>query len=217
MTTDTSRISRLAVLALGALLAGTPVLADKGGKHGKGQDGNSQGEDRDDRRNYGYGSGEPRERGYGYGNPPPANGYGYVAPPRERGYGHDRAPEHGYGYGYGGPPDRGYHPGGPAVTIHFGDSDRYIINDYYGGEFSRGHCPPGLARKHNGCMPPGHARRWNRGYALPRDVVYYPLPYDLVQRLPPPPPRHRYVRVGGDVLLLSGSSVVVDAIIDIGQ
>jgi len=203
------------VLALSALLAGTPVLADKGGKHGKGQDGNSQGEDRDDRRNYGYGSGEPRERGYGYGNPPPGNGYGYVAPPRDRGYSDDRAP--GHGYGYGGPPERGYLPGGPAITIHFGDSDRYIINDYYGGEFSRGHCPPGLARKHNGCMPPGHARRWNRGHPLPRDVVYYPLPYDLVQRLPPPPPRHRYVRVGGDVLLLSGSSVVVDAIIDIGQ
>lgn len=203
------------MLALSALLAGTPVLADKGGKHGKGQDGNSQGEDRDDRRNYGYGSGEPRERGYGYGNPPPGNGYGYVAPPRDRGYSDDRAP--GHGYGYGGPPERGYLPGGPAITIHFGDSDRYIINDYYGGEFSRGHCPPGLARKHNGCMPPGHARRWNRGHPLPRDVVYYPLPYDLVQRLPPPPPRHRYVRVGGDVLLLSGSSVVVDAIIDIGQ
>ncbi len=215
MKTNTSRISRLAVLALSVLLASMPVLADKGGKHGKGQDGNSQGEDRDDRRNYGYGSGEPRERGYGYGYPPPPNGYGYVAPPPERGYGHDRAPEHGYGYGV--PHDRAYHPGGPAVTIHFGDSDRHIINDYYGGEFSRGHCPPGLARKHNGCMPPGHARRWNRGYPLPRDVVYYPLPYDLVQRLPPPPPRHRYVRVGGDVLLLSGSSIVVDAIIDIGQ
>lgn len=205
MKTGTSRISRLAVLALSALLASTPALADKGGKHGKGQDDNSQGEDRDDR----------RSRGYGYGNPPPEHGYGYVAPPPERGYGHDRGPEHGYGYGSA--PERSYHPGGPAVTIHFGDSDRYIINDYYGGEFSRGHCPPGLARKHNGCMPPGQARRWHRGHPLPREVVYYPLPYDLVERLPPPPPRHRYVRVGGDVLLLSGSSVVVDAIIDIGR
>jgi Ni/Co efflux regulator RcnB len=207
MKTGTSRISRLAVLALSALLASTPALADKGGKHGKGQDGNSQDEDRDDR----------RSRGYGYGNPPPEHGYGYVTPPPERGYGHDRGPEHGYGYGYGGPPERGYHPGGPAITIHFGDSDRYIINDYYGGEFSRGHCPPGLARRHNGCMPPGQARKWHRGHPLPREVVYYPLPYDLVERLPPPPPRHRYVRVGGDVLLLSGSSVVVDAIIDIGR
>lgn len=205
MKTGTSRISRLAVLALSALLASTPALADKGGKHGKGQDDNSQGEDRDDR----------RSRGYGYGNPPPEHGYGYVAPPPERGYGHDRGPEHGYGYGSA--PERSYHPGGPAITIHFGDSDRYIINDYYGGEFSRGHCPPGLARKHNGCMPPGHARQWHRGHPLPREVVYYPLPYDLVERLPPPPPRHRYVRVGGDVLLLSGSSVVVDAIIDIGR
>ena len=205
MKTGTSRISRLAVLALSALLASTPTLADKGGKHGKGQDDNSQGEDRDDR----------RSRGYGYGNPPPEHGYGYVAPPPERGYGHDRGPEHGYGYGSA--PERGYHPGGPAVTIHFGDSDRYIINDYYGGEFSRGHCPPGLARKRNGCMPPGQARKWHRGHPLPREVVYYPLPYDLVERLPPPPPRHRYVRVGGDVLLLSGSSVVVDAIIDIGR
>ena len=205
MKTATSRISRLAVLALSALLASTPALADKGGKHGKGQDDNSQGEDRDDR----------RSRGYGYGNPPPEHGYGYVAPPPERGYGHDRGPEHGYGYGSA--PERSYHPGGPAVTIHFGDSDRYIINDYYGGEFSRGHCPPGLARKHNGCMPPGQARQWHRGHPLPREVVYYPLPYDLVERLPPPPPRHRYVRVGGDVLLLSGSSVVVDAIIDIGR
>ena len=205
MKTGTSRISRLALLALSALLASTPALADKGGKHGKGHDGNSQDEDRDDR----------RSRGYGYGNPPPEHGYGYVTPPPERGYGHDRGPEH--GYGYGGPPERGYHPGGPAITIHFGDSDRYIINDYYGGEFSRGHCPPGLARKHNGCMPPGQARKWHRGHPLPREVVYYPLPYDLVERLPPPPPRHRYVRVGGDVLLLSGSSVVVDAIIDIGR
>jgi hypothetical protein len=215
MKTGSSRISRLAVLALSALLAGAPALADKGGKHGKGQDDSSQGEDRDDRRSYGYGSGDPRERGYGYGNPPPVNGYGYVAPPRERGYNDDRLPEH--GYGYGGPPERCYDPGGPAITIHFGDSDRYIINEYYGNEFSDGRCPPGLARKHNGCMPPGQARKWHRGYPLPREVVYYPLPYDLVQRLPPPPPRHRYVRVGGDVLLLSGSSVVVDAIIDIGN
>jgi hypothetical protein len=122
-----------------------------------------------------------------------------------------------HGYGYGVPHDRAYHPGDPAVTIHFGDSDRYIINDYYGSEFSDGRCPPGLARKHNGCMPPGQARKWHRGHPLPREVVYYPLPYDLVERLPPPPPRHRYVRVGGDVLLLSGSSVVVDAIIDIGR
>ena len=215
MKTGTLRISRLAVLALSALLASTPALADKGGKHGKGQDDNSQGEDRDDRGSRRHDSGGPRERGYGYGHPPPEHGYGYVTPPPPRGHVHDRPPPP--GYGYGGHPERGYDRGGPVVTIHFGDSDRHIIHDYYGGEFSRGHCPPGLARKNNGCMPPGHAKRWHRGHPLPREVVYYPLPHDLVRRLPPPPPRHRYVRVGGDVLLLSGSAVVVDAIIDIGR
>ena len=101
--------------------------------------------------------------------------------------------------------------------LYFGESDRRMVNDYYGGEFRSGHCPPGLAKKNNGCMPPGQAKKWRKGYALPRDVVYYPLPQDLVRRLPPPPSSHRYVRVGGDVLLLSGgSSIVVDAIVNIG-
>ncbi len=204
MKTSTSRFSRLAVVALSALLASTPALADKGGKHGKGQDGNNQGDDHDDRRSYGYGSGGPPERGYGYGGPP-QSGYGYINPPPVR------------GNDYGHPPEPGYQTGGPAIIMHFGNSDRHIINDYYGSEFSDGRCPPGLARKHNGCMPPGQARKWHRGHPLPLEVVYYPLPYDLIQRLPPPPPRHRYVRVGGDVLLLSGSSVVIDAIIDIGR
>ena len=208
MKTNTSRFSRLfsrlAIVALSALLASTPALSDKGGKHGKGQDNNNQGDDRDDRRSYGYGSSGPPEHGYGYGGPP-QSGYGYINPPPER------------GIGYGHTPEPGYHTGGPAIIMHFGNSDRHIINDYYSSEFSDGRCPPGLARKHNGCMPPGQARKWHRGYPLPREVVYYPLPYDLIQRLPPPPPRHRYVRVGGDVLLLSGSSVVVDAIIDIGR
>lgn len=104
-----------------------------------------------------------------------------------------------------------------SIQLYFGDNDRRMVNDYYGQEFRSGQCPPGLAKKHNGCMPPGQAKKWRKGYALPRDVVYYPLPQDLVRRLPLPPPSHRYVRVGGDVLLLSGgSSIVVDAIVNIG-
>ena len=65
-------------------------------------------------------------------------------------------------------------------------------------------------------MPPGQAKKWHRGHPLPR-ALPITLPYDLVYRLPPPPPRHRYVRVGGDVLLLSIVRLVVDAIIDIGR
>jgi len=104
-----------------------------------------------------------------------------------------------------------------SIQIYFGDNDRRMINDYYGNQFRSGHCPPGLAKKGNGCMPPGQAKKWHKGRPLPQDVAYYELPRDLVYRLPPPPPRHRYVRVASDVLLLSGSGIVVDAMIDIGR
>jgi len=56
------------------------------------------------------------------------------------------------------------------------------------------------------------------GRPLPRDVQYYPLPRDLMGRLPPPPAGHEYVRVAGDILMIAiGTSMVVDAIQDIGR
>ena len=56
----------------------------------------------------------------------------------------------------------------------------------YGG-YGAGGCPPGLAKKNNGCMPPGQAKklynigqRWpgNYGYAW----NYNQIPYDLRQQ-----------------------------------
>jgi hypothetical protein len=105
-----------------------------------------------------------------------------------------------------------------AREHRFHDDFRARVNVYYGEQFRRGHCPPGLARKHNGCVPPGHARRWEQGRSLPRDVVYAPLPRELLIQLPPPPLDHKYVRVASDVLLISvGTAIVVDAIEDIGR
>lgn len=99
---------------------------------------------------------------------------------------------------------------------HFNDDSRRILIDYYGGQARAGHCPPGLAKKGNGCMPPGQAKKWRRGYALPADVRYYPLPHEILVRLPPPPPQHRYVQVAGDILMIAiGTSMVVDAVEDI--
>jgi hypothetical protein len=49
-----------------------------------------------------------------------------------------------------------------------------------------GGCPPGLAKKHNGCMPPGQAKklyrgqRWRSGYG--ERYAYRQIPYDLRQR-----------------------------------
>jgi len=107
--------------------------------------------------------------------------------------------------------------GDDRADRHFHDHDRVVIRDYYEREYSRGHCPPGLAKKHNGCVPPGHDRRWEVGRPLPRDVIYYPLPPQVVVELGPPPPHHRYVRVAGDILLIAiGTGMVVDAIDDLG-
>jgi hypothetical protein len=50
-----------------------------------------------------------------------------------------------------------------------------------------GGCPPGLAKKHNGCMPPGQAKkmfrvgqRYDAGYGT--RYTYRQIPYDLRQR-----------------------------------
>lgn len=100
----------------------------------------------------------------------------------------------------------------------FSDHQRGIVYDYYQSQFRSGRCPPGLAKKNNGCMPPGQAKKWRVGRPLPRDVVYYPVPQDLVVRLGPPPGGYQYVRVGGDILLITvGTAMVVDALRDLGR
>jgi hypothetical protein len=67
-------------------------------------------------------------------------------------------------------------------------------------------------------MPPGQAKKWRYGRPLPRDVIYYEVPHELVVRLPPAPPGHRYVRVAADILLIAvGTAIVMDAIEDLGR
>jgi Ni/Co efflux regulator RcnB len=112
--------------------------------------------------------------------------------------------------------DRVEQRGGQSST-RFGDQHRRIIAEYYGGQMQPGRkCPPGLAKKNNGCMPPGQAKKWGMGRPLPGDLRYYDLPRDLLMRLPPPPAGHRYVRVAADILLIAvGSSMVIDAVEDL--
>lgn len=107
-----------------------------------------------------------------------------------------------------------------AVRIggHFDDQRRMVANEYYREEYRSGHCPPGLAKKHNGCMPPGQARKWSVGKSLPRDVVYHEVPPALVTKIGPPPAGHRYVQVATDILMVTvGTGMVVDAIEDLGR
>jgi Ni/Co efflux regulator RcnB len=100
----------------------------------------------------------------------------------------------------------------------FEDRHRVVIHDYYVTEYRAGRCPPGLAKKNNGCMPPGQAKKWHVGHPLPRDVVYYDLPPALIVQIGAPPPGHRYVRVAADILLIAiGTGLVIEAISDLGR
>ena len=101
---------------------------------------------------------------------------------------------------------------------HFSAQSRDSIRNYYARRMRAGRCPPGLAKKHNGCMPPGQAKKWKIGEPLPRDVTYYNLPRRLSAEIGLPPAGHRYVRVANDILLIAtGTGQVVDAIEDLGR
>lgn len=105
-----------------------------------------------------------------------------------------------------------------AVGRYFGERQRSEAANYYGQQRKAGRCPPGLAKKNNGCMPPGQARKWALGKPLPGGVVFYPVPQAVIVRIGPPPVGHRYVRVANDLLLIAiGSQMVVDAIEDLMQ
>jgi Ni/Co efflux regulator RcnB len=115
--------------------------------------------------------------------------------------------------------DRGEHRKWDGKNkTYFRDRDRDVARSYYREEYHKHkHCPPGLAKKHNGCMPPGQAKKWRYGYPLPREVVYYEVPRALVIQLPAPPSGYKYVRVASDILMIAvGTGMVVDAIQDLG-
>ena len=101
---------------------------------------------------------------------------------------------------------------------HFNEQTQRFIHEYYSNQFRKGHCPPGLAKKGNRCIPYGHAKKWSKGRPLPSEVIFYTLPQSILVELGPPPPRHRFVRVAQDILLISiGTGMVVDAFEDIGR
>jgi Ni/Co efflux regulator RcnB len=111
----------------------------------------------------------------------------------------------------GGPP--GKNDGGKHDGYKISTNDRDVIRRYYGDQFRAGNCPPGLAKKNNGCMPPGQAKKWGIGQRLPGDLAYYDLPRDLYSRLRPPGGGYKYIRAGADILMISvGTMMVVDAI-----
>lgn len=133
-----------------------------------------------------------------------------------KGHGNDNAPGQGQGQGQAG--GRGNSqaavPPGNVVIV---DRDRTTVYNYYRGQYAAGNCPPGLAKKNNGCLPPGQANKlWAIGQPLPGTVAFYPLPGALLGQLTPAPAGYQYVRVASDILLMAiGTRMIVGALADL--
>jgi hypothetical protein len=186
----TRRPARLLAILLAATIGAGPVLAQPpwagGGKGG--------GEEKHEGKHEGKGKGKQSHDDRADAGP---------------GKGHGKGKSKGDDGGKGAQASRKPEPG-----AYFTDRNRDVVRSYYA---SAGHggkgCPPGLAKKNNGCMPPGQAKKWAVGQPLPSTVVYYPVPNQILIGLPPVPVGHRYVQVAGDILLIAvGTKMVVDGI-----
>ena len=100
---------------------------------------------------------------------------------------------------------------------YFNDQHRTYVRQYYTQHYGQGRsCPPGLAKKNNGCMPPGQARKWDVGQPIPRGVTLYEVPRQVLVQLPPPPYGYRYARIGNDVVLVQRqNNLIVDIIVNL--
>lgn len=163
--------------------------------------------------------------GHGKGGPPDKGGpknAGDDGPGQGQGKGRGQGQGQGQGDRAVGNPGAG--PGGPPgaaarPNVVVTDRDRGAIYGYYRPLYAAGDCPPGLAKKNNGCLPPGQAKKlWTVGYPMPAGVIYYPLPGVLLAQLTPPPAGYQYVRVANDILMMAiGTSLIVSAVADLGS
>jgi Ni/Co efflux regulator RcnB len=116
---------------------------------------------------------------------------------------------HGHGKGHG-----HKHGGKHAAKVHHDDRIAYA----HAGPYAGAHCPPGLAKKNNGCLPPGQAKKRGLvvGQPLPPGVTYVPVQQNVLVTLPPVQPGYRYVRVGNDILLLQQGGLIANILAGLG-
>ncbi len=137
---------------------------------------------------------------------------------KDKGHNHEQKEKHNKHHHEAYSEEQHHSSGDVSLNVFFGDQQKNVIRNYYSEQSRSGHCPPGLAKKNNGCMAPGLAKKWRRGHPLPHDVVFYDLPPQVVVQLGPPPSGHRFVRVASDILLIAeGTGMIVDAIQDLGR
>ena len=100
----------------------------------------------------------------------------------------------------------------PALAKH-GGGDRH-----WSGDSWNRNCPPGLAKKHNGCMPPGQAKKYySRGERIPRDwryVQYNSLP-DSYRNRYRYNDDYRYYYNDGRVYAVDPTTLLIQSVINI--
>jgi hypothetical protein len=135
-----------------------------------------------------------------------------------KGHGNDNASGQGQGQGQGQGVGRGNSQAAvPPGNVVIHDRDRTTVYNYYRGQYAAGNCPPGLAKKNNGCLPPGQAKKvWAIGQPLPGSVMFYPLPAALLGQLTPAPAGYQYVQVANDILIMAiGTRMIAAAVADL--
>ena len=97
---------------------------------------------------------------------------------------------------------------------YFNDQQRTFAREYYTTTYKDGkRCPPGLAKKNNGCLPPGQVRNLAVGQPVPTNVTVYSVAQPVIRMLPPAPVGYRYARIGGDIVLVQQqNNIIVDII-----
>ena len=106
---------------------------------------------------------------------------------------------------------------GPALAKPgngHGNGHGHGYDNAYG--YGVGGCPPGLAKKHNGCLPPGQAKklyrgdRWRSGYGSL--YAYRSIPYDLRRRYDLDP-YDRYYYNDGYLYRVDRRTMVIEQVI----
>ena len=97
-----------------------------------------------------------------------------------------------------------------------GHGNSYGYGDRGPMGYGAGGCPPGLAKKHNGCMPPGQAKKLYRGQRWQSQYGdrygFGQIPYDLRNRYDLDP-RDRYYYGNGYLYQVDPRTMLVQQVI----
>ena len=119
-------------------------------------------------------------------------------------------PGNGHGNGYGHGNERGY-AGDYGKGRGHGHGRAYA----HGYGYGIGGCPPGLAKKYNGCLPPGQAKKLYRGERYPGYGTLYGyrrIPYSIRTRYALHP-YDRYYYYGGYLYRVNPRTMLIEQVI----